>query len=132
MAVAGFLTAHAAQLGVQVSRFTRADLTDLIQQSVAAGDSIEDLAGKIRERYAGYQDWRAARIARTETASVYNVTSVETYKQAGVVERVEVIDGTMNDEACRAANGAVWSLDYAQENPWQHPNCQRTFKPIVD
>lgn len=132
LALAAFLANHASLLGSQVNRVTRADLEVLVRDSIAAGESTDQLAQRIGSQFEGYKTWRAERIARTETATIYNTSSIEAYEKTGVVVKVKVLDGTTNDQACADANGQEWSLDYARNHPWQHPNCQRAFAPITN
>jgi len=47
------------------------------------------------------------------------------------VDAVQVSDGTDFDDACREADGQVWSLDDAAANPLQHPRCTREFAPVL-
>jgi hypothetical protein len=46
------------------------------------------------------------------------------------VVAVYVTDGIRWDADCAEANGSVWSVKHARENPLQHPNCIRQFHPI--
>lgn len=48
------------------------------------------------------------------------------------VGHVLVIDGTANDLECAQANGQIWTLEQAEQNPIGHPNCQRRFIPVED
>jgi len=61
---------------------------------------------------------------------LYNRAAVVAFGNLGAV-RVEVFDGTLHDDACREANGSVWSLEQAALNPIEHPNCARAFSPIL-
>lgn len=100
------------------------------QQLTPAG-----LAKLIREDPSGaFSRSRAMMIARTETATVYNRGAVVGYKKSGRVKRVRVQDneGPNSCEACKRANGQVWSLARAEANPTEHPNCVRSFTPVVE
>jgi hypothetical protein len=44
------------------------------------------------------------------------------------VKEVEVLDGD-DDEECASANGQIWTLEEASDNPLGHPNCTRAFAP---
>ena len=35
-------------------------------------------------------------------------------------------------EVCRALDGSVVKLEWAKENPLQHPNCVRAFAPYFE
>jgi hypothetical protein len=51
--------------------------------SLELGDLIAD---KVREKFDAYADWRADRIARTETANAYNYGRRVRLSEAGVTE----------------------------------------------
>jgi len=46
------------------------------------------------------------------------------------VSEVDVIDGTQ-DDICAAANGQRWPLAQALADSIGHPNCSRTWAPVV-
>lgn len=128
------MTEYVGDRIVQLDEFSREDISDLVRNWLARtpdeAGSMKELANLITEKYDGYAQWRADRIARTETAIAYNHGTVFGYRQAGVTE-VEVLDGD-GDEACAAANGQVWPLARALKEPVEHPNCTRDFVPIKD
>lgn len=76
------------------------------------------------------QEWKAERFARTETGKAYNMSSVDSYRAAGI-SQVDVYDGEY-DPPCAEANGQVWSIDFAYDNPLEHPNCVRAFGPHME
>lgn len=120
----------------QLDETTKEDVKDLIRNVLdAAEDSTvgelgDKIAELVQEKFDGYADWRADRIARTETAIAYNYGNVFGYRQAGV-EKVEVSDGD-DDEECAAADGQIWTLEEALAKPLAHPNCERDFSPVLE
>lgn len=108
---------------------TRDMLRGTIGKALEEGLSMEDLRDTISDDYA-FSDTRAMAIARTETGTAYNRGAITGYKESGVVEEVDVVDGD-DDEECAAANGQRWTLEQAEQNPLAHPNCRRTFIPVV-
>ena len=121
---------------VQLQGTTREAVADLLRtvfDEHAGGGSLLELAeavrDRVREQFAGYEDWRALRIARSESAIAYNHGDIFGYHQAGVSE-VDVIDGTQ-DDICQAANGKRWPLAQALADPIGHPNCSRALLPVV-
>lgn len=130
------LTGYVGDRIVDLEETSKKDVVGIIREvlgrdggmtTVELGDVI---AEAVREKFAGYQDWRADRIARTETSYAYNYGNVFGYRQAGV-EKVRVSDGD-DDEECRKADGQIWTLAEALANPIAHPNCERDFSPIVE
>lgn len=127
-----FMTNYVGERVVQLNGTTKELVADAIRSKLADAtddvltDTIRDL---VREKFAGYEQYRATRIARSETAIAYNHGNVLGFAQAGVDE-VEVSDGT-DDDLCANANGQTWSLSDALSEPIAHPNCTRSFIPIV-
>lgn len=67
-------------------------------------------------------------LMRTKTAQAYNAGSLNKLREEGV-GRVQVLDGTYDNE-CARANGQVWSVGYAYQHVIAHPNCTRAFAPM--
>ena len=84
------------------------------------------MRGIVRETYKN----RAKTIARTEIANAQNTGTIARYQVAGVT-RVRVYDGDY-DELCDSLNGTIQTMDWAIANPTAHPNCTRSFAPIVE
>lgn len=89
----------------------------------------EEAAEKAGDRAA--RMYRGTVISRSETKQAQNLSSVETYIDSEVVDGVIVYDGTDDDDACRAANGQIWTFEQSLENPIEHPQCVRAFAPNV-
>jgi hypothetical protein len=115
---------------VGITETSRQELVDLVTRGIAEGQSAEQLTGALRGVFDTWSDSRARTIALTESADAYNLSAIAGYASSGLVEAVEVFDGT-GDEGCAEAAGATWTLEQAASNPTEHPNCQRAFAPIV-
>ena len=130
-----FATGYVGERITQLDETTRAEVAAAIRTAFdeAKGASIQQLADTIgdtvREKFKGYEQFRALRIARSESAIAANHGNVFGYAQAGVTE-VDVLDGT-GDDICSAANGQRWSLRQSIANPIGHPNCQRALNPVL-
>ncbi|SRR5258708_3989578 len=118
----------------QLSETTKDDVSDALVRAFdnaeegLSADSLRDLIlDTVREKYDGYESWRALQIGRTESAIGFNTGTVFGGKQAGF-DNFEVTDGT-DDEECAAANGAVWTAAECLEDPVAHPSCTRIFTP---
>jgi hypothetical protein len=127
------LTNYVGNLIKDLDATTKTEVVDLIRRGLddqanqelspaQLGDAIGDL---VRDKFAGYADWRADRIARTETANAYNMGTLLLGQQSNI-QRVLVSDGDQDDE-CAAADGQVWTLEYAMSHLTAHPNCERAF-----
>lgn len=113
-----------------VAETTKEDIRRLVGQQAENGWSMEELARQIRAKGEVASRSRALTIARTETGTAYNQGAVAAYR-AGGITHVTVLDGD-DDEPCASANGATWTLDEAEKNPLGHPNCTRSFSPVVE
>lgn len=107
---------------------TRDSIARQVRDGIEAGDSPRELGDRI-EAATAFGEARAETIARTETAVLLNEAAIESYREYGITH-VLVDDGD-DDEACAAANGQTWTLDEAEADPIAHPNCVRSFSPIV-
>lgn len=119
-----------AKLIRRVAETTKDEIRALVGRQADEGWSVDQLAAAILERGEIASKTRAATIARTESGTGYNLGSVTAYRVAGLTH-VDVLDGD-EDEPCKSANGARWTLDEAQANPLGHPNCIRAFLPVVE
>lgn len=114
--------------GWAIDESTRDMIRRYVKSELENAGTPAEIERGIREHYA-FSENRAETIARTETGFAYNHGSVEGTRQAGL-QYVDVYDGDY-DAACAAADGQVWTLEHAEANPLQHPNCVRAFSPHV-
>ena len=116
-----------------ITETTREFLANVLADSADAGltpaEMIPGIRLVIEESYKG----RARAIARTELAHAQQITATTRYKANGV-EKVLVLDGggEDSDDECNQLNGTIQTLEWAEENPLQHPNCTRAFAPHFD
>jgi SPP1 gp7 family putative phage head morphogenesis protein len=121
----------ASDIGSRISGIndtTRDAISKIIQSGADPNDpaTLGEMTTAIRQ--AGvFSEARAETIARTETGTAYNRAAVASFREYGV-PKVEVIDGD-GDPECIAANGQIWTLERAEAEPLQHPNCRRDFAP---
>lgn len=134
-----------AKAGERVTRIndtTRAELQAHLATGYERGYSLSMMArGVPDEGFPGIKDLpafseaRAMMVARTEMAGANNLGSVSRYRDSGIVESVRVFDGPdcgwtdHNDPD--AADGSVRSLSDAEDFPYAHPNCLRSFSPVM-
>lgn len=74
---------------------------------------------------------RAELIARTEITVAQNRGQIAGYGEGGIT-KVEVHDGIDFDVECQQANGEIWSTKQADAYPIAHPNCTRSFAPVME
>ena len=130
-----FATGYVGERITQLDATTRTEVSEAIRAALdgAGGVSIQELntlvLDTVQEKFKGYEQYRALRVARSESAIASNHGNILGFAQAGVNE-VDVLDGT-DDDLCAAASGQRWTLRESIENPIAHPNCQRGFSPVL-
>lgn len=83
----------------------------------------------IRDTVRDWQNTKAETVALTEATEAYNEGTLTVLEATGHTE-VAVFDGEDHDDACKEANGQVWSIDQARSNRLEHPRCRRAFVPL--
>jgi HK97 family phage portal protein len=84
-----------------VDETTRNALRNELIEGVRAGESVRDLAARVRGVFDGAEGYRAERIARTEVNSSANFATYSAHRQSGVVQRrgwLTTRDGNARDE----------------------------------
>jgi hypothetical protein len=127
-----------ARVGDRVSGIndeSRAVLESAVEDTLTNGGSVDDLTGVLSSKVADWAGARAETIALSETANAYNCATLAGYRECGLVETVEVMDGedcgwTEHDDP-DTADGSERTLDEADTYPESHPNCQRAFGAVV-
>ena len=124
---------------VDMTEQTREAMYDVLSAAREEGLGPAATARKLRDGISAgpWKDvqTRAMVIARTETKHAQNVSSLEVYSKAENVSRIQVFDAQKGDTDadCEAMNGRIVTIAEAQSiPPLDHPNCTRSFAPIVD
>ena len=125
-AVERALTRGAARV-TRINATTREGIRRLVAEAIERGLSPAE-AGKLVREWAGFDEYRAERIARTELMFAYNAAALDSYGAMGVTE-VEAIDGDEDDE-CAERNGRVFTLEEA-EGIEDHPNGTLDWAPVI-
>ncbi|MFZ4774623.1 MAG: phage portal protein [Terrimicrobiaceae bacterium] len=73
-----------------------AEIEETIQVGLIQGDSINDIAASVRERFNGISRERSLRIAQTETSAAYGFSRDEAMKGAGVQYKQWLTSGNEN------------------------------------
>lgn len=82
------------------------------------------------ESYFSDRKSQASTVARTEVGRIQSESKFDAWERHGY-EEVNVLDGTDDDDACKEANGSTWTIEYARLHTKEHPNCRRTFTPVI-
>lgn len=102
-----------------------------VTECVATGKSPEKFTKVLMERFnVSYNN--ARRLARTEMAHVYNQSTLDKYKEAGIT-RVQILetDDAHTCEECRKLNKKIFPINEVPELPI-HPNCRGTYLAVID
>ncbi len=112
-------------------------LSQALEMGYASGESIDQIADRIKTVFEFNDDVRAQRIARTEILMASNQGMIEGYRQSGVVKKVEWL--TARDEKsadcpiCGTMDGDIENIDEAPPLPAStHPNCRCVWLPVIE
>ena len=125
--VSAYLRARLLERVRDIDTFTRQEVAAIISTGLAEGVSPAELSVRIQAATV-FDDVRAERIARTETAFAQNAAALRTFGDFGVAE-VQAIDGDVDAE-CAARNGKVFPLSEA-EGISDHPNGTLDWIPLT-
>jgi len=87
----------------------------LVLDGVQAGEGASQIMDKLTSLFDSLKDFKAERVARTETSRMYAQGSLSAYKDLGyeTVTRNEIIDGRTDRDLCEPFDGAVYYLESA-------------------
>jgi SPP1 gp7 family putative phage head morphogenesis protein len=141
---AAYLEAHAAQAVAGINEVTRAEMQQVIATGIQEGQSYDQIARTIRERFEGFSTpapqqhirSRSHLVAVTETGEAYeegNRAVADELQAVGLeMEKswLTVGDARVSDE-CLSNEGAGWiplaaTFPAGAEHPPQHPACRCT------
>lgn len=125
---------------VGINETTRLDVSRLITTSLQEGLSPASIADKLTGMFEDTYKGRAMAIARTETQVAYNSASQIGYQESGVVDQVEMVDGTDHTEDYGASDGLTCATRDGMIVPvanmhihiaGEHPNGSLAFIPLL-
>lgn len=112
------------------------ELKNTVTQGLIQGSSIQMMANRISKAMDNsYQN--SLRLVRTETAQVVNRSTIEGYRESGVVEKLEflaVLDGSTSNicKEIALSSDRIFGIDEAKVGvnvPPLHPNCRSAIAP---
>jgi SPP1 gp7 family putative phage head morphogenesis protein len=105
----------------------RNELTNVIADAVERGEDPDQISRTIQDHFRDFPQFKADRVARTESQTAYNTGTIFAARAAGAPQLLahDASDGedTSTDEECKDRNGTLF--DHAQalrENEDEHPN----------
>lgn len=124
-AAAEWATRHGAKLVEGVSNSVRKELRTFLGNEIKEGYSNAEIADHIRAHFSQFPDWKADRLARTETMFAYNFATLIAADSVGI-SRVQAIDaqhGPTDVDPCERRNGKIYDIQAAlSETANEHPN----------
>lgn len=94
-----FVDDWALKLSFDINDETTSNLKNVLQEGIAGGESMGKIRNRIQTVFTDMSNYRAARIARTETIRASNYAAEESYIQSGVVEGKEWL-AAMDERLC--------------------------------
>ena len=131
-----FLNEHALENTNSYSDTMKEDIALEVQQGVEQGQSVDGIASTIGNFFDDQSDYRAERLARTETIDAYAQGNLEGYRQSGVVTGKEWLPDESACPICQEnQEDGVISLDDSfssgDDAPPAHPNCECALQPVT-
>ncbi len=129
-AAAEWASRHGAKLVQGVSETVKNELRAFLSNEIKAGYSNAEIADHIRVHFAEFPDWKADRLARTETMFAYNFATLIAGDSAGIT-RVQAIDAQRGptDEECERRNGKIFTIpDALEATASEHPNATLAWR----
>ncbi len=145
-----YFARRAFRFAGEVTRTTNQLVKDSLGAGVEAGEGIPKLKDRIGQLFSGMEEYRAERIARSETIRATNFAAEEAWVDSGVVEAKEWVAfrDERTDDECIDMDGKIiplgdkffdkgdkmGNLNFDYENiqhPPLHVNCRCTLVPVV-
>ncbi len=133
-----YLSQHALENSNSYTDTMKEDIALQVQEAVEQGQSVDVISNVIDSFFDDQSDYRADRLARTETIDAYAQGNLEGYRQSGVVTGKEWLfdGGTCESNICPAnVDDGVIGLDdtfsSGDDAPPAHPNCECALQPVT-
>ncbi len=151
--MANYVRQHTMKFAKAINQKTHDDLRDILADGIDAGIPIDDIHDQIGDLFKTYEEYRAERISRTETARAFVGGERQAYRDSGVVEKLRWLASGDACEFCLSINGKIvgvagdffkkgdtitlpsgntMNLDYSDvEGPPLHCNCRCDLIPEI-
>lgn len=124
--IGGWLDKRASLFADEINQTTYDKLTSQFEDSLAEGESRDDLIGRIEDTYDGFTESRARIIASTETHGATQKGTFEGYKQGGAPIKIWVTVGDNNVRDSHASiDGEEVPISQGFSNGLQYPGDPR-------
>lgn len=129
-----YLSTRSVDIAGLVNGTTADDLRSVIADELAAGSSVDEVAGRIEGYFAERGPVRAAVVARTEVIGAANWAAIEGARQSGLVTAKTWLAASDAEPDCQALDGSQVGLNDSfgdVDQPPLHPNCRCTVTFVV-
>ncbi len=133
-----FLNEHALENTNSYSDTMKEDIALEVQQGVEEGQSVDGITATLGSFFDEQSDYRAERLARTETIDAYAQGNLEGYRQSGVVTGKEwlfdagnCVSGVCPDNVDDGVIGLDDTFSSGDDAPPAHPNCECALQPVT-
>jgi len=133
-----YLNEHALENSNSYSDTMKEDISLTVQSSVEQGQSVDEIATTVSSFFDDQGDYRAERLARTETVDAYAQGNLEGYRQSGVVNGKEwlfdggdCVSGICPDNVDDGVIALDDNFSSGDDAPPAHPNCECALQPVT-
>lgn len=128
-----FLNKQIGRLVKSVSGTTKKNLRSFLVNAIMDGQSVTQIADGIREHFDEFPNYRADRIARSETRDAFNAGTLIAAKDNGLkYVRAKDAQKGPTDEYCEQRDGKLFTIREAwKEIDKTHPNDTLELRPIA-
>jgi hypothetical protein len=132
--IQSYIDSQVGRLIKSVQGTTKDNLRSLLVNSLMEGKDAPTIAKEISDHFDEFPDWRATRIARSETRDAFNVGTLMTAMSGGLrYARAKDAQGDgPTDETCKKRDGKLFTIREAlRENSNTHPNDTLEWEPVA-
>ena len=128
-AVVDWLKGHAAEAVTQIGETTKKALRKTLLEGIENGESIKKLTERVKVEYKHLEleEWRAKRIAMTETKDAVSQGNLQAFHQSGLTGKKGILLGPRPCDICLDFEGmGLINIDDTWggfDCPSFHPNC---------
>lgn len=125
---------------VGINETTKQAVRDVVANALTEGVTMPELAERLQAVSDAFSANRSFVIARTESQVSYNISTVDAYRESGVVYAMQLFDnpdhtddyGAADGLSCAERNGTVTDVDNASVHIYaEHPNGTLAVSPLL-
>ena len=133
---ANWLKDNALMNSTSYTGTVRDEITAIVESSIADDRSVDEITADLSQYFDDSSEYKAERLARTETIDAYNQGSLEGYIQSDVVVGKEWLTGGDACDDCQGNEdegmiGLDEDFQSGDDAPTAHPNCECSLQPVT-